>query len=101
MSKLLYAMGLSAPPVDAFATASSLWSQLASRYLTMVRTEQDGTFRAAGLPPGQYYVAAVDRLPEGEWQDPDVLDSLVPRATILTPTGRNTTHRAIALCPQF
>jgi hypothetical protein len=67
--------------VVVFATASSLWSQPASRFLTMVRTGLDGTFRAAGLPPGQYYVAAVDRLLEGEWQDPDVLESLVPRAT--------------------
>jgi hypothetical protein len=67
--------------VAVFATVSSLWSQPASRFLTMVRTERDGTFRAANLPPGQYYLATVDRRLEGEWQDPDVLESLIPHAT--------------------
>jgi hypothetical protein len=66
--------------VVVFATATSSWSQPAPRSLTMVRADRDGLFGAAGLPPGQYYVAAVDRLPEGEWQDPDVLESLVPFA---------------------
>jgi hypothetical protein len=67
--------------VVVFATAGNLWSLPASRYLTMVRTERDGTFRTASLPPGQYYVAAVDRLLEGEWQDPDLLASLVQGAS--------------------
>jgi hypothetical protein len=70
--------------VVVFATASSLWSQPASRFLTMTRTEPDGTFRAGTLPPGQYYVAAVDRRLEGEWQDPRILESLVPGATSIT-----------------
>jgi protocatechuate 3,4-dioxygenase beta subunit/predicted aconitase with swiveling domain len=67
--------------VVVFATASSFWSQPESRFLAMARSDRDGTFGAGGLPPGQYYVAAVDRLLEGEWQDPDVLASLVPGST--------------------
>ena len=44
----------------------------------------DGTFTVAGLPPGEYLAAAVDASPVGgggdDWQDPDYLDALMPRA---------------------
>jgi hypothetical protein len=33
-----------------------------------------------GLPPGEYWVAAVDALAPGDWQTGDVLDTLVGRA---------------------
>jgi hypothetical protein len=67
-----------------FATASNLWSQPASRFLMMTRTDREGTFRANGLPPGQYYVAAIDRRLEGEWQAPEVLESLARGAIGIT-----------------
>jgi hypothetical protein len=44
-----------------------------------------GAFRVGGVPPGDYFVAAVDRIdgtPDGgEWQTPDVLTRLVAGAT--------------------
>ena len=56
-----------------------------SRYMKFTRPQLDGSFRVGGLPPGEYFVAAVDRMEGtaafGEWQDPTVLESLVPGAT--------------------
>lgn len=47
-----------------------------------------GAFRVAGLPPGDYFAAAVDRLDGtadgGEWQTAEVLTRLVAGATRLT-----------------
>jgi hypothetical protein len=46
--------------------------------------QQAGRFR--GLPPGEYYVAAVDDIGTEEWQDPDVLARLAPNAARVTVT---------------
>jgi hypothetical protein len=37
-----------------------------------------------GLPPGEYWVAAVDRLEPDSWLTPDNLDALVPSAARVT-----------------
>jgi hypothetical protein len=75
--------------VVAFATSADRWYQ-GSRFLAFTRPKMDGAFEIAGLPPGQYYVAAVDRLQGtagfGEWQDPAFLESMAPRATRVTVT---------------
>ncbi|HEY1306968.1 MAG TPA: carboxypeptidase-like regulatory domain-containing protein [Vicinamibacterales bacterium] len=56
-----------------------------SRFLKFGRPSQDGGFEVIGLPPGEYWVAAVDSIEGnqsfGEWQKPEVLESLAPRAT--------------------
>jgi hypothetical protein len=44
-----------------------------SRYVTLLRPNQQGAFVAKGLPPGQYYAIPVGALTGGEWQDPDYL----------------------------
>jgi len=48
-----------------------------SRRMKFTRAAADGTFRIQGLPPGEYFVTAVDRLDGtangGEWQNPDLL----------------------------
>jgi protocatechuate 3,4-dioxygenase beta subunit len=73
--------------VIVFATNADRWYQ-GSRHFTFTRPKADGTFTVTGLPPGQYYVAAVDAMQGtegfGEWQDPAVLTSIAPRATRLT-----------------
>jgi hypothetical protein len=55
-----------------------------SRRLRFASPAQDGTFRVAGLPAGDYYVAAVDRIDGnaegGEWQSADVLGRIVSSA---------------------
>jgi hypothetical protein len=62
-----------------------------SRFLTMTNTERGGRFSAAGLPAGEYYVAAVDQSAAAEGQDPDFLESLRLSATRITlAEGQNT-----------
>lgn len=41
----------------------------------------EGRYSVKALRPGDYYVAAVDRVPNGQWLDPDFLRSLSPLAT--------------------
>ena len=73
--------------VVVFATNAERWYQ-ASRFLRFSLPKADGTFAAPDLPPGEYYLAAVDRMQGaeafGEWQDPAFLESIAPRATRLT-----------------
>jgi len=51
-----------------------------SRFFASARPSPDGAFDLEGLPGGAYFVAAIDRLPEGPgvgedaWQDPELLD---------------------------
>jgi uncharacterized protein (DUF2141 family) len=57
-----------------------------SRFVRLARPEQDGAFRVRGLPPGDYYVAALSWVQGEEWQDPALLESLATRATRVTLT---------------
>lgn len=56
-----------------------------SRFVRAARAEPDGTFSVRGMPTGDYFVAAIDRVQmadgSGEWQDPAFLESLAPLAT--------------------
>jgi len=66
-----------------------------SRVVKFARPAQDGGFEVAGLPPGEYWVAAVDTIQgnqsAGEWTKPEVLEKLAPRATrvVLGPQERS------------
>src|SRR5205823_2901726 len=55
-----------------------------SRFLKTSQCEADGTFSVAGLPTAEYFLVAADRLERsegsGEWEDPSMLESLVPFA---------------------
>jgi hypothetical protein len=59
-----------------------------SRWLKTARPSQDAWFRVTGLPPGEYWTAAVDRIDgtqaSGEWQDAEFLRALSSRATRVT-----------------
>jgi hypothetical protein len=44
----------------------------------------NGSFEVSGLPPGEYFVAAVSALPRGDLESPETLDALVPYATRVT-----------------
>jgi protocatechuate 3,4-dioxygenase beta subunit len=63
-----------------FATDRERWFP-ASRFLKQARPGTDGVFTVRGLPDGEYFVAAVDRLRPDEWQDPDFLESILSGAT--------------------
>jgi hypothetical protein len=55
-----------------------------SRYQSAGRPDQDGRFKISGLPPGEYYVIAVDRLESGQSGDPDFLEGVRSKATSLS-----------------
>jgi protocatechuate 3,4-dioxygenase beta subunit len=73
--------------VVAFAADQDLWYDR-SRYVKMAPSDANGSFVIRDLPPGVYFVAAVDRRraseDNGEWLNPDVLDSLTPGAGRIT-----------------
>ncbi len=70
--------------VYVFATDRDKWVA-GSRWLKVVRPGADGTFKATALPPGDYWVAAVDLAEAAsaaaDWIDSDRLDGLALRAT--------------------
>jgi hypothetical protein len=59
-----------------------------SRRVKFSRSAIDGTFYVGGLPPGDYFAAAVSRIlgtrDSGEWQNPDLLEQLEARAERIT-----------------
>jgi hypothetical protein len=70
--------------VVVFAIDRQAWFA-GSRHLNYGRVLRDGSFHVRGLPPGSYWVAAVDgTLGLRDWQNPETLASLSSRATRLT-----------------
>ena len=68
-----------AATVVAFADQASRWG-FRSRYVRVVRTDQQGRFEITGLPPGRYLAVALDYLPEGEESNPQFLQELTTLA---------------------
>ncbi len=67
-----------------FPSARDKWVS-GSQWVKTARPVQDGTFRIPGMPPGDYWVAAVDHLDEGSTTpDQGLLESLSFRATRIT-----------------
>src|SRR6185436_3506976 len=54
----------------AFSTARETWFN-GSRHVKQRRSEANGSYTIEGLPPGEYWVAAVDCLEPGNWLTPD------------------------------
>ena len=69
--------------VIAFSTEPQFW-RAQSRHIQTRRTGQTGTYDLRGLPPGDYYVIAVEDVEQGEWFDPAYLDSVKDKATRVT-----------------
>jgi hypothetical protein len=72
--------------VIVFATDRERWFATSS-YLRRAQASPDGSFRVGGLPPGEYYVAAVDTegsLDSDEWQAPEALNALRSAARRVT-----------------
>jgi hypothetical protein len=67
----------------AFSTSRDTWFN-GSRQVKQRRSEANGSYTIDGLPPGEYWVAAVDRLEPGNWLTPENLDALVPGAARVT-----------------
>ncbi len=63
----------------AFSRDSANWTGN-TRYQGVGRPDQDGRFKI-NLPPGEYYIVAVDHVEQGQSGDPDFLESIRPKAT--------------------
>jgi protocatechuate 3,4-dioxygenase beta subunit len=59
-----------------FADNAELWRVPNTRWVAGRRPDQEGRFKFENLPPGTYHAVAVDYIPQGEWNDPEVLERL-------------------------
>jgi len=68
------------------------WLSAVNRYFAVSRLMDDGKFKIASLPPGEYYVVALDGIDLNDWQDPDTLEGLsrIGTAFALTPGDSRT-----------
>lgn len=77
--------------VVVFSTDRSKWVTR-SPSLRLARPSQDGSFEVTSLPPGEYWVAAVDAVEgdevSGDWLKPETLEKLSFRARRVTLAER-------------
>jgi hypothetical protein len=74
-----------------FSSDRKYWTP-GSRRIRMTRPATDGAFSVKGLPPGGYFLGALTDLETGEWNDPTLLEQLVPSsATVTLQDGETTT----------
>ncbi len=66
--------------VIAFPSDPKLWMPQ-SRHIVTARTDAGGTYRFSAIPPGDYLVAAVEDVEQGEWFDPEFLEQIKVEAT--------------------
>lgn len=69
--------------VLAFAQDAERW-QFQSRYFGSTRSDSEGRYRLRGLPPGDYFFAAVESIEQGQATDPEFLRHLVDIAAKAT-----------------
>ena len=62
-----------------------------SRRIRMTRPSTDGAFSVKGLPPGEYFLAALADLETGEWNDPTLLEELMKSSAKVTLRDSETT----------
>jgi protocatechuate 3,4-dioxygenase beta subunit len=74
---------LPALTVVAFSSDPQYWRPQ-SRQIQAVRTDQSGVFHLRNLPPGEYELAVVDSVEQGEWFDPSFLQQIRSGAKRLT-----------------
>jgi hypothetical protein len=72
-----------AAAVIAFSTSRNYWFT-GSRHIRRASSDAKGSFDVTNLPPGEYFVVAVDASLPLDLQAPDTLESLVPRAARVT-----------------
>ena len=70
--------------VVAFAQDSDKWKLTGNRWRQSARPDQQGLFKIADLPPGEYFAVAVEYVGEGEWTDPEWLTRAAKDATKFT-----------------
>ena len=75
-----------------FSSDRRYWTP-GSRRVRTTRPATDGAFSVRGLPPGEYFLAALADLEPGEWNDPTLLERLVrSSANVTLRDGETTTQ---------
>jgi hypothetical protein len=69
--------------VIAFSSDHTMWGPGARR-VRAVRPGIDGRFSMPDVPPGQYRIAAVTDIDQDDWQNPAVLEALLPASIAIT-----------------
>jgi hypothetical protein len=69
--------------VIVFASDSDRWAEN-SRFVKSARPDQQGQWQVKGLPAGEYLAVAVDYVEDGQWNEPEYLESLRRHAQKLT-----------------
>jgi hypothetical protein len=75
-----------------FSSDRKYWTP-GSRRVRMTRPATDGSFSVRGLPPGEYFLAALTDLETGEWNDPTLLEEAVRSSARVTLRDGETTTR--------
>jgi len=70
--------------VVVFAQDADKWKLNGGRWRQSARPDQQGQFKIADLPPGDFYAVAVEYVGEGEWTDPEWMARAVRDATKFT-----------------
>jgi len=70
--------------VIAFAQDPSLWAAQAPGRSGVTRPDQQGGFQLKSLRPGSYFIVAVEYVEQGQWTDPEYLETIRAQATPLT-----------------
>jgi hypothetical protein len=65
--------------VIVFPDDSATWRE-GSRTIRATRLDQRGLFTFKGLPPGDYFLVALEAVQDGQWYDPEFLEGLKSRA---------------------
>jgi protocatechuate 3,4-dioxygenase beta subunit len=65
-----------------FPSDERLWLPQ-SRQIVSARTDAAGGYQLSAVPPGEYLIAAVEDVEQGEWFDPSYLDHIRTRATTI------------------
>jgi hypothetical protein len=69
--------------VIAFSTDRSMWG-LSARRIRAVRPGADGRFSIADLPPGDYLLGVVTDVEPEDWQNPALLEQMIPTSVKVT-----------------
>ena len=69
-----------------FSDEPEKWRAPTSRHIATGRPNQQGQFQVKNLPAGSYYAIALVYIPQGEWNDPEILERLKTKATTFSVT---------------
>ena len=75
-----------------FPEDSARWTDNV-RSIRTTRPDQSGAFEFRLIPAGDYLLAAVEYVQDGDWYDPEFLQGLREHATKMTLAEQGTTER--------